>query len=107
MEIDIIAKLSSAGHHPSPNTTLTLWHDKQEQGASVPWVARCIFSGERSGQPHPFTGSGAPPGGMSLPVRFSGVVSEEPLYDRPSDGRDIVSHNLGLGFASKYLGYIE
>ena len=34
-----------------------------------------------TGQPHPFTGSGAPPGRQALQVRFSGVVSTEPLAE--------------------------
>jgi hypothetical protein len=39
-----------------------------------------LWSG--AGQPHPFTGSEAPPGGQALWVWFSGVVSANTLSDR-------------------------
>jgi len=69
----------SAGHGTAHNKALTLWHGGQGQVACVPWVAGCICFEAESGQPHPFTGSGAPPRGRPLPARFSGVVSAEPL----------------------------
>ena len=47
----------------------------------MPWVAGCICFGAGAGQPHPFIGSGAPPGGKSLRVRFRRVVSAETLYE--------------------------
>jgi len=37
----------------------------KEQGACVPWVAEAIALGCEQ-QPHPFTGSGAPPDGQAL-----------------------------------------
>lgn len=68
-------KRGFAGHLTSYNNALTLRHGGKGQGASVPWVAGRICFGERAGQPHPITGSEAPPGGQALRVRFSGVVS--------------------------------
>jgi hypothetical protein len=79
--IDII-RHGSAGHHTSDNNALTRRHGGLEQEACVPWVAGRICCGAGAGQPHPFTGSEAPPGGGALWVRFSGVVSANPLYDR-------------------------
>jgi len=49
------------------------------QEECVPLVAGCNCFGAGAGQPHPFTGSEAPPGGQALPVRFRGVVSAKPL----------------------------
>ena len=47
----------------------------------MPWVAGRICFGVGAGQPHPFTGSEAPPRGQALRVRFRGVVSAEPLCE--------------------------
>ncbi len=81
IKVDISVELGSAGHHPPPNKALTLRHGGIRQEACVPWVAGCICFEARAGQPHPFTWSEATPGGPALPVRFSGVVSAEPLAD--------------------------
>jgi len=72
------------------NNALTLRHGGTEQEAGVPWIAGGISSGAGAGQPHPFTGSGAPPGGRALRVRFSGVVSAKPLYAIESSDHGIV-----------------
>jgi len=53
-----------AGHYPSANNALTLRHGLQWQEVCVPWVAGCTCFGVKSGQPHLFSGSGAPPGGQ-------------------------------------------
>jgi len=65
----------------SHNNALTLRHGGQRQGACVPWVAGCICFEAGAGKPHPFTGSGAPPGSWAMPVRLSGVVSANPLCE--------------------------
>jgi hypothetical protein len=67
------------GHYPSHNIALTLRHRGQSQGVCVPLVAGRIYFVAGAGQPHPFTGSRAPPGGRAMRVRFSGVVSAESL----------------------------
>jgi len=69
------------GQVTSYSNALTLRHVGYEQGVCVPWVAGCICFGAGAGQPHPFTGSEAPPGGRALRVRFRDVVSAKPLYD--------------------------
>ena len=63
--------LAVVGYYPSANNALTLRHVGKGQGARVPWVAGRICFGVGAGQPHPFTGSGAPPGGTvsAGPVR--------------------------------------
>ena len=66
----------------SHNNALTLRHGGQEQEVCVPWVAGRTCFGAVAGQPHPFTGSEAPPRRQALQVRLSGVVSAEPLDDR-------------------------
>ena len=77
----------------SYNNALKLRHGGQGQGVCVPWVAGCICFGAESGQPHPFTGSGAPSGGQALWVRFSGVVSAEPLYDISCKDRAVLARS--------------
>jgi hypothetical protein len=52
----------------------------KSEGQVVPWVAEA-YALEKGQQPHPFTGSEAPPGGRPLRVRLSGVVSARPLGD--------------------------
>ena len=65
----------------SPNNALTQRHGGSRQGVCVPWIAGRICFGVRAGQSHLFTGSGAPPGGRALMVRFSGVVSANPFSE--------------------------
>ena len=62
-----------AGHYPSASNALTLRHGGSGQGEGVPWVAGRIYFEAGAGQPHPFTGSVAPPGGRAL--RSGSVVS--------------------------------
>jgi hypothetical protein len=54
-------QFAAGARHTSHNNALTLRHGGEGQGASVPWVAGRICSGAEAGQPHPFTGSEAPP----------------------------------------------
>ena len=58
------------GQDTSYNNALTLRHVGQGHEACVPWVAGGIYFGAGSGQPHPFTGSEAPPSGNG----FAGPV---------------------------------
>ncbi|KUO76392.1 MAG: hypothetical protein APF77_06755 [Clostridia bacterium BRH_c25] len=76
-----VIKQGVEGHYPSANKALTLRHGEKRQEASVPWVAGCICFEAVARQPHPFTGSGAPPRGKALRVQFSGVVSAEPFNE--------------------------
>jgi hypothetical protein len=75
----MIIKLGAEGRIASYNNALTLRHGGRGQEVRVPWVAGSICYGVEAGQPHPFTGSGAPPGGQGSGVRFSGDVSANPL----------------------------
>ena len=61
-----MAHSDSAGQDTSYNNALTLRHGEPGLGACVPWVAGRIYFGAGAGQPHPFTGSGAPPRGQAL-----------------------------------------
>jgi len=61
-----VVKQDVEGHEPSSNNALTLRHVGQAQEAFVPWVAGCICSEAEAGQPHPFTGSEAPPRGRAM-----------------------------------------
>ena len=48
------------------NNALTLRHGRPKYRVDVPWVAGRICSEVGAGQPHPFTGSGAPLRGQAL-----------------------------------------
>jgi len=53
--------------------------------------------------PYPFTGSEAPPGGQALRVRFSGVVSANPLNEIGRKDRAV----HGAGCVNRFEGFFD